>query len=69
LLETARAFSHHVVMLHPVRVCLELHFRLSHGTRGMPVDQFFDQAASFQLLNATEVLTLEGGASLSVVPA
>ncbi len=58
--ETARAFSHHVVMLHPARVSLELHFRLTHGPRGLPVDRFFDQAASIRLPNGTEVLTLEG---------
>jgi hypothetical protein len=59
-LETARAFSHHVVMLHQARVSLELHFRLTHGPRGLPVDRFFDQAVSFRLPNGTEVLILEG---------
>ena len=43
-LETARAFSHHVVMLHPARVSLELHFPLTHGPRRLPLERFVDQA-------------------------
>jgi hypothetical protein len=47
-------------MLHPARVSLEVHFRLSHGPRGLPLDRFFNQAAPYRLPNGTEVLTLEG---------
>jgi hypothetical protein len=62
--ETARAFSHHIVMLHPSRVTLELHFRLTLGPFGLPVDPFFDRAAPFRLPNGTEVLILEGAAEI-----
>ena len=63
-LETARAFSHHVVMLHPARVAIELHFRMSHGPFGLPVDPFFDRAARYRLQTGTEVLILEGAAEV-----
>lgn len=63
-LETARAFSHHVVMLHPARVALELHFRMSHGPFGLPVDPFIEQAVRYRLQNGTEVLILEGAAEV-----
>ena len=63
-LRTARAFSHHVTMLHATRTRLELHFRLTHGRRGLAVDQFFDRAASFRLPDGTDVLTLEGASEI-----
>lgn len=59
-IEAARACSHHVVMLHTARVSLELHFRLTHGPRGLPLDRFFDQSAPSRLRNGAEVLTLGG---------
>jgi hypothetical protein len=45
----ALACSHHIVMTHSTRPPIELHFRVSHGPLGMPVDEFFDRsiAASF----------------------
>ena len=63
-LETARVFSHHVVMLHPARVSLELHFRMTHGPFGLPMDSFFDQAEGLRLENGTEVLILKGAAEI-----
>jgi hypothetical protein len=38
----ALACSHHVVLAHPAKGSVELHFRLSHGPLGIPVDEFFD---------------------------
>jgi hypothetical protein len=41
----AFACSHHIVMAHSTKPHVELHFRLSHGPLGMPVDEFFDRSA------------------------
>jgi hypothetical protein len=40
----ALACSHHVVLTHSARPPVELHFRLSHGPLGMPVDEFFERS-------------------------
>ena len=40
----ALACSHHVVLTHPARPPVELHFRLSHGPLGIRVDEFFDRS-------------------------
>lgn len=62
--ETARAFSHHVVINHATRTSLELHFRITHGPFGLPVDPFFDRAGRFRLESGTEVLVLDGAAEI-----
>lgn len=43
-LRDAVSRSHHLAMIHPAQPRLELHFRLSHGAYGVPVDEFFDRA-------------------------
>jgi hypothetical protein len=63
-LRRARAFDHHLVMSHPKRMTIELHFRLSHGPFGLPVDPFFDTAVPYRLPNGVEVLTLQGADEL-----
>jgi hypothetical protein len=50
--------SHHVTLRHPFRPTLELHFRLSHMTLGIPVDEFFDRAVKFPLPNGHDALVL-----------
>ena len=45
----AIARSHHVTLSHPSRPRVELHFRLSHMTLGIPVDQFFERTVSCRL--------------------
>jgi hypothetical protein len=40
----ALACSHHVTLSHPSRLHVELHFHLSHGPLGMPVEEFFDRS-------------------------
>lgn len=40
----AFACSHHVTLSHPSRLHVELHFHLSHGPLGIPVDEFFDRS-------------------------
>jgi hypothetical protein len=42
------ACSHHVVLTHSARPPIELHFRLSHGPLGMPVDEFFERSMAFE---------------------
>jgi hypothetical protein len=54
----ALARSHHVKLSHPSRPTVELHFRLSHMSLGIPVDQFFDRAVSWRLPNGREALVL-----------
>jgi hypothetical protein len=56
--EEALAFSHHVVLLHPVRPRIELHFRLSHGAFGIPVDEFLDRAVAYRLPSGREAWIL-----------
>ncbi len=40
----AKLRSHHVELSHRSKPPVELHFRLSHGAYGIPVDEFFDRA-------------------------
>lgn len=54
----AKALSHHVALSNPSRARLELHFRLSHQTLGIPVDQFFERAVFCSLPNGRETLVL-----------
>jgi hypothetical protein len=57
-LEEQRARSHHFEMTQPERPGLELHFRLSHGAYGIPVDSFFDRAGVYTLPGGREVRVL-----------
>ncbi len=57
-LREARARSHHLELNHPSRPHLELHFRLSHGAFGIPVDEFFERAVRQQIPNGSEALVL-----------
>jgi hypothetical protein len=54
----ATAWSHHLTLSHPSRPRLELHFRLSHQTLGIPVDQFFDRTISCRLPGGLEARVL-----------
>jgi hypothetical protein len=57
-IDEAVAWSHHVTLSHPSRRRVELHFRLSHQTLGIPVDQFFERAVSCRLPRGLEARTL-----------
>jgi len=57
-LPDARARSHHVALTHPSEPPLELHFRLSHGAYGIPVDEFFGRAMPYILPDGTEAWVL-----------
>jgi hypothetical protein len=57
-LNEALARSHHVQFLHPSRPTVELHFRLSHMSLGIPVNQFFDRAVACRLPSGREALVL-----------
>ncbi len=50
--------SHHVTLLHASRPCVELHFRLSHATVGIPVDEFFDRSVPIRLPEGLEARVL-----------
>jgi hypothetical protein len=54
----AKAMSHHVALSNPARARLELHFRLSHQSRGIPVNEFFERAVPRRLPSGREVLVL-----------
>lgn len=54
----AMATSHHVTLSHPSSPSLELHFRLSHQTMGVPVDQFFERSVSCRLPGGMEARVL-----------
>lgn len=54
----AQLTSYHAVLRHPSRLPVELHFRLSHGVLGIPVEDFFERAISFQIPAGPEVLVL-----------
>ena len=41
--------SQHVELNHPTRARIELHFRLSHKGLGIPVGEFFERSASYEL--------------------
>src|SRR4051794_15385332 len=45
------ARSHHIELFHPVRPKIELHFKLSHMSRGIPVDDFFPRTVAAPLPN------------------
>ena len=48
-LRDAVSRSHHLAMIHPKQPRIELHFRLSHGSYGVPVEDFFDRAVPHRL--------------------
>jgi len=54
----AKRISHHVALSHSSRARLELHFKLSHQTLGIPVDQFFARAVSSRLPSGMEAQVL-----------
>jgi hypothetical protein len=54
----AKGINHHVALSHASRARLELHFRLSHQTLGIPVDQFFCRTVSSRLPGGLEAQVL-----------
>lgn len=50
--------SHHVTLSHPSKPRVELHFRLTHGATGMPVEQFFERTVSVPLPSGGEARVL-----------
>ncbi len=54
----AVACSHHVTLSHRSRPRVELHFRLSHQTLGIPVNQFFERTVSCRLTSGREARIL-----------
>jgi hypothetical protein len=54
----ALALSHHVTFSHASRPRVELHFRLSHMTLGIPVNQFFDRTETCRLPSGLEARIL-----------
>jgi hypothetical protein len=57
-IDEAKRISHHVALSHSSRARVELHFRLSHQTSGMPVDQFFARAVPSRLPGGLEAQVL-----------
>lgn len=57
-LSEAVALSHHVTFSHPSRTHLELHFRLSHHTLGIPVEEFFERTECVRLPSGLEARVL-----------
>jgi hypothetical protein len=55
----AKMLSHHVVLTHASRRRIELHFRLSHRSAGIPVDQFFSRAKPHALPDGRVAWVLE----------
>ena len=54
LITEALTRGHHLVMSHPSRPKVELHFRLSHQSLGIPVHQFFERTVSCRLPNGRD---------------
>lgn len=50
--------AHHLILSHPSRPTVELHFRLSHMALGIPVHQFFERAVSSRLPSGLEARVL-----------
>lgn len=55
----ARLRDHHLALSHPSRRKVELHFRLSHGCLGIPVEEFFDRAVAARMPSGRSTLVLE----------
>lgn len=54
----ALKWSHHVTLSHPSWPRVELHFRLTHQTMGIPVDRFFERTVSRTLPGGLEARVL-----------
>jgi Uncharacterised nucleotidyltransferase len=54
----AAACNHHVTLSHRSRPRVELHFRLSHQTLGIPVKEFFERTVSCRLPSGREARIL-----------
>lgn len=54
----AKATSHHIVLGHPSRPSVELHFRLSHMALGVPVEEFLERAVIATLPSGREIRVL-----------
>ena len=57
-LREALARSHHFAMEKAGRPGVELHFRLSHGSHGIPVEEFFERAITYELPGGPPVQVL-----------
>lgn len=57
-LAEARARSHHYELAAEGKPGIELHFRLSHGAYGIPVEEFFDRAELYDLPDGRSVHVL-----------
>jgi hypothetical protein len=57
-LSSAQAFGHDLTLLHESKPRIELHFRLTHGANGIPVDEFFSRARTYVLPDGTKTLIL-----------
>jgi len=55
----ARGQMHHVALTHGSGETVELHFRLSHGCRGIPTEEFFERAVAEQMPSGRSVLILD----------
>lgn len=55
----SRLRSHHVELRCAGKPRIELHFRLSHGAYGIPVDNFFDRSVLWPTPGGRQVLVLE----------
>ncbi|MES1260494.1 MAG: nucleotidyltransferase family protein, partial [Acidobacteriota bacterium] len=63
-LAEAKACSHHFFLLHASMARVELHFRLSHGASGIPVEEFFERAVPCELPNGGTAWVLSGADEL-----
>jgi hypothetical protein len=57
--------SHHLEFVHPSRPKVEIHFRLSHMSMGIPVEEFFDRTALQKLASGREVPVLASSDQLA----
>jgi len=57
LAETRRR-THHVELFSAGKPCIELHFHLTHGAHGIPVEEFFDRAVRCVTPSGRTILVL-----------
>jgi hypothetical protein len=57
-IDEALSIDHHVPLVHPSRPPVELHFKLTHKSLGIPVGQFFDRAVPWSLPGGQQTLVL-----------
>lgn len=57
-LSEARHCSHHLNLVHPEWAEVELHFRLSNASLGLPVEPFFDRAVHYSMPTGRSVRVL-----------